>query len=234
MQDLTPTHIEKLYGAMSERGLSNQTIRHLHRLLREALSWAVKRKLLADNPTDVVDAPTVESKEMPMWDLPTLHRFLGICDDSKYGDFYKVALFTGMRRSEICGLTWDNVDLVEGRLKVSQTLHYINGVGLVTGSPKTERSRRTIPLAQDVIDLFHSIKGQLVADGLPSTGDAYVFVRPDGLPLLPGEVSKDFGLLVKAHGLPRLSLHGLRHGFATLGLMAGINPKIVSKVPRSL
>ena len=83
------------------------------------------------------------------------------------------------------------MDLVEGRLKVSQTLHYINGVGLVTDSPKTERSRRTIPLAQDVIDLFHSIKGQLVADGLPSTGDAYVFVRPDGLPLLPGEVSKD-------------------------------------------
>jgi len=134
-----------------------------------------------------------------------------------------------MRRSEICGLTWDNVDLVEGRLKVSQTLHYINGVGLVTGSPKTERSRRTIPLAQDVIDLFHSMKGQLVADGLPSTGDAYVFVRPDGLPILPGEVSKDFGLLVKAHGLPHLSLHGLRHGFATLGLMAGINPKIVSE-----
>ena len=58
---------------------------------------------------------------------------------------------------------------------------------------------------------------------------SFVFVQPSGQPLLPSEVSKDFGLLVKTHGLPHLSLHGLRHGFATLGLMAGINPKIVSE-----
>ena len=228
-QSLSATQVEKLYGDMASRGLSNQTIKHLHRLLREALGWAVKRKLLSENPTDVVDAPTVENKELPMWDLPTIHTFLGICDESKFGDFFKVAIYTGMRRSEVCGLTWDSVDLLAGQLRVSQTIHYINGVGLVTGSPKTERSRRTIPLAEDVIDLLHAIKGRLIERELPSTGEAYVFSRPNGLPLLPSEVTKEFTRLIREHSLPHLSLHGLRHAFATLGLMAGINPKIVSE-----
>ena len=228
-QSLSATHVEKLYGDMAKRGLSNRTIKHLHRLLRQALGWAVKRKLLAENPTDVVDAPTVESKEMPMWDLATIHRFLEICDECRFGDFFKVAIYTGMRRSEVCGLTWANVDLLAGQLRVSQTIHYINGVGLVTGSPKTERSRRTIPLAEDVVDLLHAIKGRLIEQELPSTGEAYVFIRPNGLPLIPGEVSKGFGRLIRKHNLPHLGLHGLRHAYATLGLMAGISPKIVSE-----
>ena len=83
-------------------------------------------------------------------------------------------------------------------------------------------------MAQDVIDLFHSIKGELVAEGLPTTGDSYAFVRPSGVPLLPSEVSKEFNRIIREFNLPHLKLPGLRHGFATLALMAGINPKVVS------
>ena len=121
-QSLTATQIERLYGDMASRGLSNQTIKHGHRLIREALVWTVKKDLLKKNPSDAVDTLQVESKQLDMWDLTTIHDFLELCDESQWGDLWKLAIYTRLRRSELAGLTWENVDLSEGTLRVVQTL----------------------------------------------------------------------------------------------------------------
>ena len=114
---------------MASRGLSNQTIKHGNRLIREVLGWAVKKDLLKKNPSDAVDTPQGESKQLDMWDLTTIHDFLELCDESQWGDLWKLAIYTGLRSSELAGLTWENVDLSEGTLRVAQTLQHINGHG---------------------------------------------------------------------------------------------------------
>jgi len=227
LQSLTPSQVQKVYADMLERGLSNTTVLHLHRVLREALGHAVKWGIITRNVADATSPPRQEQKQMEMWNIPTIHDFLDLSQGSKYGDVFNFAIHTGLRRSEICGLKWDSVDLLEGRLSVVGTLHSINGHGLVEGLPKTKRSRRSMSLASETVELLHAIKGSQIAQALPSTG--YVFTRPNGLPLIPQEVTKEFTRFIRKHGLPYLTFHGLRHANATLQLAAGINPKVVSE-----
>ena len=234
-QKLTLIQIKKIYSEMQERGLSSTTVRNLHRLIRKGFNWACSPEigLLAKNPTDGITAPSREEHEITMWEIETIHEFLDLCDQSTYGDVFSFAIRTGLRRSEICGLKWDAVDLVEGRLRVTSTLHYINGHGLVTAEPKTKKSRRTIVLAPDTIDLLHAVKGSQQLKkyeyGASWHNTGYVFTRPTGLPVVPQEVTKEFTRFVREHNLPHLTFHGLRHAFATLGLIAGIPAKIVSE-----
>ena len=218
---------------MLERGLSNTTVLHLHRVLREALAHAVKWGIIARNVAEAASPPRPEQKQMPMWDVPTIIDFLELSHGTRFGHIHEFAVLTGLRRSEICGLKWESVDLEAGSLSVVATLQRIKGHGLVTGTPKTKRSRRTVDLAPETIDLLRTIRGGQMAQQLEygsvwlNTG--YVFTDFDGSPLAPDWLSKDFCGLVRAHGLPQLTFHGLRHAFATLGLKAGISPKVVSE-----
>ena len=233
LQSLTPSQVQKVYADMLERGLSNTTVLHLHRLLKEALGHAVKWGILARNVADAASPPRSEQKQMAMWDVPTIIDFLELSHGTRFGHIHEFAVLTGLRRSEICGLKWESVDLEAGSLSVVATLQRIKGHGLVTGIPKTKRSRRTVDLAPETIDLLRTIRGGQMAQQLEygsawqNTG--YVFTDFDGSPLAPDWLSKDFCGLVRAHGLPQLTFHGLRHAFATLGLKAGISPKVVSE-----
>ena len=119
-----------------------------------------------------------------------------------------------MRRSEICGLRWDAVDLVGGRLEIKATLQQIRGHGLVVGAPKTERSRRNIALAPETVELLQVVQGtqqlaKLEAGPLwQDTG--YVFTNPGGSPVLPGIITENFKDLTRELEMPPLTLHGLR------------------------
>ena len=233
LQSLTPSQVQKVYADMLERGLSNTTVSHLHRVLREALGHAVKWGIIARNVADATSPPKKQQKQMEMWDVPTIIDFLELSHGTRFGHIHEFAVLTGLRRSEICGLKWESVDLEAGSLSVVATLQRIKGHGLVTGTPKTKRSRRTVDLAPETIDLLRTIRGGQMAQQLEygsvwqNTG--YVFTDFDGSPLAPDWLSKDFCGLVRAHGLPQLTFHGLRHAFATLGLKAGISPKVVSE-----
>ena len=233
LQSLTPSQIQKVYADMLERGLSNNTVLHLHRVLREALGHAVKWGIIARNVADATSPPKKQQKQMEMWDVPTIVDFLELSHGTRFAHIHEFAVLTGLRRSEICGLKWESVDLDAGGLSVVATLQRIKGHGLVTGTPKTKSSRRTVDLAPETIDLLRIIRGGQMAQQLEygsvwqNTG--YVFTDIDGSPLAPDMVTKDFCGLVREHGLPQLTFHGLRHAFATLGLKAGISPKVVSE-----
>ena len=233
LQSLTPSQVQKIYADMLERGLSNTTVLHLHRLLKEALGHAVKWGIIARNVAEAASPPRPEQKQMPMWDVPTIIDFLDLSHGTRFGHIHEFAVLTGLRRSEICGLKWESVDLEAGSLSVVATLQRIKGHGLVTGTPKTKRSRRTVDLAPETIDLLRTIRGGQMAQQLEygsvwqNTG--YVFTDIDGSPSAPDILTKNFCGLVREHGLPQLTFHGLRHAFATLGLKAGISPKVVSE-----
>ena len=233
LQNLTGRHIQGMYAEMLERGLSARTTLHVHRVLRKALADAMRWGLLSRNAADAAIPPRPERKQTDMWDAETIDQFLAAAEDSRFRDLYKLAVWTGMRRSELAGLKWDHVDLVTCRLSVVATLQRILGRGLVEGQPKTPRSRRSIALASEAIELLHGIRGRQIEQRL-DYGDlrenaGYVFAQDDGKPINPPNVSKDFGIIVRNVGLPHLTLHGLRHAHATLALTAGVNPKIVSE-----
>ena len=233
VQNLSRIQIEAIYAGMLERGLSHTTILHVHRVLKEMLNHAVGDDLIAKNPAVGARPPRGEKKQMDMWDVPTIHRFLDESQGTRYGHIFEFAISTGMRRSEICGLKWGAVDLVGGRLEVVATLQQIPGHGLVTGAPKTKRSRRNIALAPATVALLQVVQGTQQLAKL-ETGPlwqeiGYVFTQADGSPVQPDILTKNFRSMVRELAMPPLSFHGLRHAFATMALQAGMNPKIVSE-----
>lgn len=234
LQGLTARHIQGVYADFLERGLSNTTVGQLHRIVKQALSHAVKWEVLTRNVADATSPPKIQRQQMDMWDVPTINHFLEVCKDSRFSDLYHVAVFTGMRRSELCGLKWDQVDLVRGNLRVVSTLQRIARHGLVEGQPKTTRSRRSIALNPDAVEVLQSIKGEQIGRQLEAgpiwQNLGYVFTQADGLPVAPDMISKDFCSLVRKQGLPQLIFHGLRHAFASLMLSSGVNLKVTSEM----
>jgi integrase len=145
---------------------------------------------------------------MEMWDVETIGRFLEAARQSQFFDLYQLAVLTGMRRSELCGLKWENVNLVAGRASVVQTLQRITGHGLVEGQPKTARSRRSIALSPQAVDLLHTIRGRQIEQQLEAgplwlyTG--YVFTQAIGAPLIPDRGHRTFPTSSARQGCPTL------------------------------
>ena len=233
LQSLTARHIQGMYADMLERGLSATTVVQLHRIPRLALLHAVKWGVLTRNVADATTPPRIQRQQLEMWDVDTIRRFLEAANATRFRDFYYLAVLTCMRRSEPLGLQWENVDLAGAVIRVVKTLQIIVGKGLQEGQPKTARSRRSIALSPAAVDLLNSIRGRQVEQRL-GVGDAwqntgYVFTQADGRPLYPDEVTREFTGIVRQASLPHLTLHGLRHAHATLLLVAGIHPKVVSE-----
>jgi len=159
--------------------------------------------------------------------------FLEAVAQSPYHELFTVALYTGMRRSELLGLPWKDVDLYLAQLSVTQTLHRLSSGGFIFGKPKTAKSRRTIALPPTVCILLRQLKERQIAErlllGLRLQDDDLVFSKPDGKPLDPSTITHTFRKIVKKAGLPILRFHDLRHTYASLMLKQGIHPKIVSE-----
>ncbi|MDA1270673.1 MAG: tyrosine-type recombinase/integrase [Chloroflexi bacterium] len=233
LQKLKPDQIQKLYVGLLEKGLGNRTVLHVHRVLRKALSDGVKWGVLVRNVADAATPPRPQNKEMEMWDTDTISEFIAITEGHRFRDFYLLALLTGLRRSELCGVKWESVDLVAGRLSVVRTLQRIDGKGLVEGQPKTRKSRRSIALSPQAVEVLHAVRGQQIeyqlAAGPLWRNTGYVLTQADGSPLNPITVTQKFTAIVRESNLPHLTLHGLRHAHATLMLTAGVHPKVVSE-----
>jgi integrase len=151
---LQPSHIQAYYARMlvsgrreGKGGLSAQTVKHHHRVLHEALKYAVKHGILIRNIAEAVNPPRPDSKEVVTLELDNVHIFLDAAHDTHYYVLFYTALYTGLRRSELLGLRWRDVDLDLATLSVVQTLHHVPKKGYVFREPKTKRSRRLVDLS---------------------------------------------------------------------------------------
>ena len=215
-----------------EGGLSPQTVLHHHRLLRAALNRAVRWGVIALNPADAVEAPRPARKETRVLDESDSAKLLQAVQGTRFYSPVLLALTTGMRRGEVLGLRWADIDWEAGTLAVQQTLEQTR-TGLRFKQPKTPKSRRRVPLTSMALDALKSQRTAQVASRL-ALGNLYqdhdlVFPAPDGLPWKPGSFSAAFIKLAAAAGLPKLRFHDLRHSHATQLLRLGIHPKIVSE-----
>ena len=232
VQHLRAPQIQALYASMRRRGLSPRSVIHVHRILKEALSHGVMWGDLARNPADTVTPPKVEKTTISPWEVETFYQFLDCAKDSQFRDVYHVAVLTGLRRSELCGLRWTEVDLEKGELRALRTLQRITGMGLVEGEPKSERSRRTFALSQLAVDVLRQVRVKQMEHqlmfGEAWQGDGRVFTGANGRPIDGDRLSRDFGRIVRASGLKRLTLHGLRHTFVALLIAGGVHPRTIA------
>lgn len=234
VQSLTPRHVQDLHKWMLAKDLSNQTVTHAHRVLSEALKHAVAWGILPKNPAESVSPPRPEQREVSVWDFEQIQAFMEACKNSKFHDAFMLALYTGMRRSEITGLRWEGVDFSTSTLRVTGTLQRITGHGLLQGNPKTKTSRRAISVWRKTLDILHSVRGNQLAQQT-ALGDlyqneaGYVFTDDVGKPIDPNRLSREFAMIVKDAGLPTANFHSLRHCHASLMLADGASIKTISE-----
>jgi integrase len=171
---------------------------------------------------------------MAAWDAITLRAFL---DASRAAGDRMHALWvllatTGMRRGEALGLRWADTDLDGGRVRVVQTITQARG-RIFVGEPKTARGRRSVALDNGTLAVLRDHRRRMLEERLLVGQDfadhGLVFHHPDGLCLRPDAVSAAFVRRGAQYGLPRLTLHGLRHTWATLALERGIHPRVVQE-----
>jgi integrase len=234
LQDVSASHLNRLFGDLRESGLGTASVQYCYVVLRIALGAALDQELIAKNPALTARRPKDNGRrEMRTWAPSELGAFLESVKDDRLYALYLLAGTTGMRRGEILGLAWRNVDLQNCWLTVQQSLVSV-GYKLVLSQPKTKQSRRLVALDKTTISALLDHRLRMVAEnallGMPAPGgDDLVFTQPGGEPVHPHALAGYFSSRVKAAGLPYISLHGLRHTWATLALQANIHPKTVSE-----
>lgn len=217
---LTKGRVERLEAKGQPKGLSAKTVRNIHQILSSALKLAQEQRIILANPAERCALPKVEHREMKTLPVEQLQSFLREARESGVFELYYLELATGLRRGELLGLKWEDIDLQKGDLRVKRQISRINGE-VVEAPLKTKNAYRTLPLAEDTIDVLKEQREKVGSS-------PWVFPSPNGGPISPDSVLHMLHRVLKRAGLPRVRFHDLRHTFATLALQNGVDVKTVS------
>lgn len=241
VQDITPTRLDKFYGELlrsggrRNRGLSPKTVRNLASTVHNTLELARKRGLVPRNAAKDAHAPVAKRNPdaLQHWDASQLGRFLTFAAGDRLAALWALLVVTGMRRGEALGLRW--TDVTDAGVRVTRSRTSFAGT-VREGTPKTDRSRRFVALDPATLAALVAWREDQAKEavevemrGVPYNESWYVFVDEIGRPLHPTTVSRTFDRLVRASGVERIPLHGLRHTAATLLLANGVPVEVVSK-----
>lgn len=239
---LTGARINGLYAALRENGkvcghggLAPNSVRRVHATLHRAMHDAVRWGYLGRNPVESADPPKGpgdEKGEMKTWSAKELKAFLDATKETRLYPLWHMMAMTGLRRGEALALRWEDVDLKAGRLAVRRSLVPL-GAKVIVSEPKTRRGNRLIALDKTTVAALKKRRKEQLAERLAWEGaweeSGLVFTRENGSLIHPERVTKAFASAVRKAGVPVIRLHSLRHTHATLGLAAGIHPKIISE-----
>jgi integrase len=230
---LTARELRLYLDSLKTRGVGIRTIRYVHGTLRAALEDAMREELLAKNVAKLVRPPSAPSPERHPLTPDEIRAFLkAVRDDRLYAMFVVIALL-GLRRSEVLGLKWEDVDLVDGMLTVRQGLHRIGGK-LQLMPTKTARSRRTVPLPGPVLASLRAhrteqdLERRQLAERWPDSG--FVFTTPIGTPIDPDNCSKIVRAALKQAGVRSVRMHDFRHGVVSVLMGLGVPPRTVMEI----
>lgn len=239
LQGLTPDRVSVLYkdlmdnGGVGGRPLKSRTVRRIHSTLHRALRDGVNWGYTTRNAAASAAKPRIPSvgESIQTWSSQEVAAFLHAVRDDRLYAAWHMACSTGMRRGELLGLRWQDVDLALARAAVRQTLTHANYT-IVVGEPKTSKSRRSVALDTDTVLALREWRTAQIAERLaagPAWQDTgYLFTRDDGRPIHPDTFSYWFEKHLRRSGLRHIRFHDLRHTHASLALQAGISAKVVS------
>lgn len=208
-------------------------MRRIHATIHKALADAVRWGRLARNPADQSDPPRAAAPEMSVWTPEELRTFLDSVRSDRLFAAWLLAATTGMRRGELLGLRWADIDPDSSTARVRQ-IRTVARYEVVTGSPKTEKGARTISLDPATVATLRTHRIAQMEERLAvgpahqETGDL-VFTREDGSPIHPERFSAWFKQHCRRSGLPPVRLHDVRHSYVTALLAAGVPLKVVSQ-----
>jgi len=243
VDQVTAADLDKLYTDLlasgrrqKEGGLSPRSVRYTHTVIQKALGDAVRKGELVRNVATAADPPSAKSTrapEMKWWTPEQLGNFLALTADEPLGPLFRVAAMTGMRRGEVCGLRWSDVDLDKGRIEVRQQLLALRGELSFSERTKTDHGRRRIDLDPATGAVLKSQRSRRaehrLAMGAGFQDHDLVFAQPDGTPLDPESVAKVFERRVAKNDLPRIRFHDLRHTHVAHLIAAGEQPLLIAR-----
>ena len=217
---LSQGRVDRLEAKGQPKGLSAKTVRNIHQILSSALKLAQEQRLILTNPAEGCALPRVEHQEMKTLTTVQLASFFREARESGVFELYYLELATGLRRGELLGLKWEDIDLERGDLRVRRQVSRINGE-VVEAPLKTKNAYRTLPLAEDTVSVLREQRRKV-------GNSPWVFPSPNGGPISPDSVLHMLHRVLKRAGLPKVRFHDLRHTFATLALQNGVDVKTVS------
>jgi integrase len=246
LDQLTADDIDVFYAALLKggrknrpgekgeaKGLAPKTVHNIHVMLNKAKSDAARKGTVVRNVVALADAPSLQARkrsEIKAWEIDQLVRFLDAIARHRMAPAFYFAAHTGMRRGEVLGLRWRDLDLDAGRVSVRQALVSVAYEATIS-DVKTGTSRRTIDIDEGIVqvldDWFKTRTEE--RDGTTPSPDDLVFVKADGRSMHPDIFSQLFDRTVARLDVPTISLHDLRHTHATLLLKAGVHVKVVSE-----
>jgi len=216
---LTSGRVERIEAKKQPKGLSAKTVRNINQVISSAMDLAVAQKIILENPTNACSLPRVEHKEMQTISAEQLQSFLEEAKRSGVYEMYYIELSTGLRRGELLGLKWEDVDMKQGIIRVRRQVSRIDGK-IVEAPLKTKNSYRAVTISPQAIEVLKAQKEK--------TNDEYVFPSPNGGPISPDSVNNMLHRVLDRAGIPRVRFHDMRHTFATLALQNGVDIKTVS------
>lgn len=237
---LGPGHLNAFYADLlaegrrnGSGGLSPTTVRRVHATVHKALADAVRWGRLARNPADQADPPKESTAEMSIWTPEQLRAFLDSVRTDRLFGAWLMAATTGMRRGELLGLRWSDLDLEAGAVAVRQ-IRTVARYQVLTQTPKTEKGRRTIALDPQTVSALRSYRvaqkeERILLGPDYASRDDLVFTKPDGSAIHPERFSAWFAQRCRRSGLPVVRLHDVRHSYVTALLAEGVPLKVVSQ-----
>lgn len=227
LMDLNPGVIQAFYSRLQEQGTGRRTIELCHSILHGCLKHAHRLGLVAQNWASLVEVPRPEKREMQVWNENQVSQFLAYAPDRA---FYKMAFDTGMRRAELIGLQWPDLDWQSRYLIVRRQVWNPAGGGWRFQEPKTDRGRRKIRLGENLVGLLRRHFNEVLPLARAIAGERWqendlIFPTSIGTPRDGYEVTKKFQSLAKEAGLPVIRFHDIRHTNASL-LLSNLEPPV--------
>jgi integrase len=232
---LSPQHVRTMLHEVSEAGASPRTVQLTRAVLRSMLADAEREQLVHRNVAALVRGPRVERQEVTPWSVEEAQTFLDSTKDHRLHALFAVGVALGLRKGELLALRWEDVDLTAGVLRVRSTVQRLGkGVGLVTGSPKTNRSRRTLPLPRLLLDVLGQHRtdqdSERAVAGVKWRDEGIVFATTKGTVIEPRNLNRLLDEQIAKAGVRRIRFHDLRHTCASLLLAQGLSPRVVMEV----
>lgn len=230
---LSAPQVQSLLRKKERDGLSPRTVAHIRGVLRTALNDGVRMGMLARNVAALTDSPRRHTIEREPFTAEEARALLAAAESDRLAALYRLALTLGLRRGELLGLRWADVDLDAGRLRVARTLQRVNGE-IALKEPKTERSRRTLSLGPAAVAALRAHRDRQAWER-KAAGDRWrdsgmVFTTTIGTTIDPDRLNKHYKALLARAGLREQRFHDLRHTAATLMLRDGLPVHEVSAV----
>ena len=240
LQDLNVKILEDFYNYLkNDTKYADKTIQHFYTLINSALNKAILWDYITYNVNKKIEKPKVRKKEVECYSPEEVRRLLEVLqnENPKYQAIIYLALDSGIRRGELTGLTWEDIDFKNSSITINKTTQYVKELGIFEKETKTATSDRKIYISETTLNILKQLKKEQLERKL-KLGNKWgnskrVFTTEYGFDMHPDTPSLIFKKIIKKYDLKKITFHGLRHTSISLMISKGIQAQIISKKARS-